>query len=90
MKRLHTPSVLIGALLGLCVVLSMGGTDDGGARYQISASGSGGEGGNHMVYIVDTETGHLWSRSHGGRSFTDYGTATRPTAVFTKVPPVRP
>ncbi len=89
MKRIHTPSILIGALLGLFVVLSMGGKDDGpDARYQIAAAGSGGEGGSHMVYIVDTETGHLWARRHYGQSFIDYGTTTRPTAISTKVPRV--
>ena len=85
MKRLHTPSILIGAVLGLCVVLSMGGRDDGpGARYQISAAGTGGEGGSHTVYIVDTETGHLWSRGGGGAWMTDYGTPHRPIQRLAK------
>lgn len=88
MKRIHTPSILIGALLGLCVVLSMGGADDGpDARYQISAASSGGDRSWHdVVYIVDTETGQLWSRSNSGRKLTNYGTPTQPTAVSTNVP----
>ena len=86
MKRLHLPSILIGALLGLCVVLSMGGTDDGDARYQIAAAGAGE--GFMTVYILDTTTGHVWSRSADGIRMTDYGTLSQPVHRGLHVPNV--
>ncbi len=89
MRRIDKPSILVGALLGLGVALLLGSSDDGDARYQISAAGSGGEGGSHMVYIVDTETGHLWSR-YGAGWMTDFGTPHQPTNRGTKVPQVGP
>lgn len=84
MKRIHTPSILIGALLGLCVVLSMGGTDDGGVRYQIAASAADEMGAT--VYILDTTTGQVWGRSYHGGAYRDFGTPDRPILTSRSIP----
>ena len=83
MKRIHTPSILIGALLGLCVVLSMGGRSDDGGQYQIAAS-------DGDVFILDTTTGHIWSRSGITGEVWDFGTPDRPIMSLRRIHRILP
>lgn len=71
MKTIDTKSVLIGLLLGVCVLLALGATTGNRAdigRYQVACP-------DHQTtcFVIDTTTGQVWyrySRGNGG----NYGT----------------
>ena len=67
MKTIDTKSVLIGLLLGACVLLALGAATGNRAdigRYQIACPDQ-----QTTCFVIDTTTGRVWyrySRSSGG------------------------
>ncbi len=63
-KQPHSPninfaSLVIGFLLGLCLMLAIGaasGNDDSPGQYQCCAAGNYSD----AVFVIDTETGQTW------------------------------
>ena len=60
MKTIDTKSVLIGLLLGVCILLALGAASGGQAdvgRYQIACPDS-----QTTCFVIDTKTGQLWQK----------------------------
>jgi len=74
MKSIDGKSVVIGLLMGVCVMLVMGQTG-GGVSYGKFQLALGGED-NTISYIMDTDTGELWSRQANGHKY--FGTPHNP------------
>ena len=74
MKSIDGKSVVIGLLMSVCVLLLMGQTG-GGVSYGKFQLALGGEA-NTISYIMDTDTGELWSRQVSGYKY--FGTPHNP------------
>jgi hypothetical protein len=63
--HLDFKSMLIGALLLLCIVLAMGASNrtssTGSARFQLALPGEG-----NNAYIINTDTGQVWEKHPTG------------------------
>ena len=81
-------NVLIGFLLGLCVVLAAGVIDPYDSsihetgRYRCCAAGSD----NEAVFVIDSRTGHTWRISR--TDFYDFGTPDKPVSERTSQIPL--
>ncbi len=65
-RNIEFKSLIIGLLLGLCITLVMGFSNDSdNGRYQCSAD-------QNQVFIIDTQTGQTWILDNS--STTDLGT----------------
>jgi len=69
MKKIDTKSVMIGMLLGACIIFALGASAGDKAnigRYQITSPDESG-----VCFVIDTTSGQVWRRhnSSRGRSY---------------------
>jgi len=82
--NLNVNSMVIGFLLGLCLLLAVGASksyDTNSQRYQCCAAGNE----PLAVFVIDTETGNTWRL--GRNDMYDFGTPSAPRSIRRSIRP---
>lgn len=75
-------NIVLGFLLGICLVIAIGAASDGRGRYQSCTAGDNDE----AVYVIDTHTGQTWRM--GRIHIYDFGTPDQPKSERRGVTPI--
>ncbi len=80
-KSTSRKTLVIGLLLGLCIMLLLGATEGRIGPYQCCAAGNN----DVAVFVIDTRDGHTWRL--GKSDFSDFGTPDKPISERTSIVP---